>query len=115
MPKRPFYRKLLGAMVGLFLIAATGGEAGAGDPVEGKAKAAMCRTCHGVDGLATIPTAPHLAGESHVYLSSQLKAFRSGKREHEIMTVIAKQLSDQDIEDLAAWYSSIEISVTLPE
>ena len=115
MPKRPIFAKFFGAIIGLLFVAAVGEEARAGDPVEGRAKAAMCRTCHGVDGLATIPTAPHLAGESHVYLSSQLKAFRSGKREHEIMSVIAKQLSDKDIEDLAAWYSSIEISVTLPE
>jgi cytochrome c553 len=62
-----------------------------------------------------MPIAPHIAGESQVYLETQLKAFRSGKRENEIMSVVAAGLSDEDISDLAAWYASIEISVTLPE
>ena len=59
--------------------------------------------------------APHIAGESRIYLETQLKAFRSGKRQHEIMSVVAGQLSDEDIADLAAWYSSIEFTVTMPE
>lgn len=92
-----------------------GAAAGAGDPALGKKKAQMCRTCHGLDGLARIPEAPHIAGEHSLYLVTQLKAFRSGKRQHEIMSLIARQLSDADIENLAAWYSSIEISVTLPD
>ncbi len=46
---------------------------------------------------------------------TQLKAFRSGKRTHEIMSVIAKDLSDEDMADLAAWYAAIKIEATLPE
>jgi len=87
----------------------------AGDPAAGKKKAGMCRTCHGLDGVARIPTAPHIAGESEIYLATQLKAFRSGKREHEIMSVIAKDLSDEEISNLSAWYSSIKFQVTMPE
>lgn len=88
----------------------------AADPVKGRELAAsQCRTCHGLDGIAKIPIAPHLAGESRVYLETQLKAFRSGKREHEMMSVIAKDLTDEEISHLAAWYESIEISATLPE
>ncbi|QKV17721.1 c-type cytochrome [Oricola thermophila] len=87
----------------------------AADAAAGRIKAAACRTCHGIDGIAKIPIAPHIAGESEIYLQTQLKAFRSGKREHEIMSVIAKDLSDEDIADLAAWYASIRISVELPE
>ena len=87
----------------------------AADPAAGRAKAALCRACHGIDGIAKIPIAPHIAGESTIYLQTQLKAFRSGKREHEIMSVIAKQLSDDDIANLAAWYSSIEFTVEIPE
>ena len=79
------------------------GAAEAGDAAIGKRKAKMCQTCHGIDGLARIPTAPHIAGESQVYLVTQLKAFRSGTRTHEIMSLIAKDLSDEDIENLAAW------------
>lgn len=87
----------------------------AGDPAAGRAKAAACKTCHGLDGVARIPIAPHIAGESEVYLETQLKAFRSGKRTHEIMSVIAKDLSDADISDLAAWYASIAFTVQMPE
>lgn len=87
----------------------------AADAAAGRQKARQCQTCHGIDGIARIPIAPHIAGESEIYLATQLKAFRSGKREHEIMSVVAKDLSDEDIADLAAWYASIEFSVTLPE
>lgn len=87
----------------------------AGDAAAGKDKTKACRTCHGVDGVAKIPIAPHIFGESEVYLATQLKAFRSGKREHEIMTVIAEDLSDEDIADLSAWYSSIKFTVEAPE
>lgn len=86
-----------------------------GDRDAGRAKAGQCRTCHGIDGIATIPIAPHIAGENFVYLQTQLRAFRSGKREHEIMSVVAQTLSDQDIDDLSAWYSAIEITATMPE
>ncbi len=87
----------------------------AADPAAGRTKAKACRTCHGIDGIAKIPIAPHIAGENRIYLETQLKAFRTGKREHEIMSVIAKDLSDADISDLSAWYASIKISVEVPE
>jgi cytochrome c553 len=75
---------------------------------------AKCQGCHGIDGIAKIPIAPHLAGESQIYIETQLKAFRSGKREHEMMSVIAKDLADDDITNVAQWYSSIKIQVTMP-
>ena len=87
----------------------------AGDAAAGREKAAACRTCHGIDGIARLPNAPHIAGESELYLIAQLRAFRSGERKSEIMAVIAQPLSDEDIADLAAWYASIEFSVTLPD
>ena len=93
---------------------ATTGHASA-DAAAGREKAKACQTCHGIDGIAKIPIAPHIAGESEIYLQTQLKAFRSGKREHEIMSVIAEQLSDEDIVDLSDWYASIKISVEVPE
>jgi cytochrome c553 len=66
----------------------------------------MCRTCHGLDGYAQIPIAPHIGGEPAEYLAAQLSAFRSGVREHEMMSVVASGLSDQQIEDVAAWYAA---------
>lgn len=96
-------------------VASPSPPAEAADAAAGREKARQCRTCHGLDGIARIPIAPHIAGESRIYLETQLKAFRSGKRQHEIMSVIAKDLSDTDIADLAAWYASIEITATMPE
>lgn len=85
------------------------------DPTNGRKLARQCQTCHGLDGIAKIPIAPHLAGESQIYIERQLKAFRSGERQHEMMTVVAKDLTDQQISDLAAWYASIKIQATMPE
>jgi cytochrome c553 len=97
---------LLGAMT------LSAGVAHAGDPAAGKAKAGMCATCHGPLGLSQLPNAPHLAGQPAIYLVEQLKNYRSGRRQNEVMGVIAKPLTDQEIDDLASWYSSIPISVT---
>lgn len=85
------------------------------DPAEGRKLAAQCQTCHGLDGIARMPIAPNLAGESQIYLEKQLKAFRSGKRENEMMSVVAKSLTDQQISDLAAWYESIEVTAIMPK
>jgi cytochrome c553 len=76
----------------------------------GKDKAGMCATCHGPTGLSQLPNAPHLAGQPAIYFIEQMKNFRSGKRPNEVMAVIAKPLTDQEIEDLAVWYASIEIT-----
>lgn len=89
-------------------------EALTGDAAAGKKLAGQCRTCHGIDGFAKIPIAPHIGGENPAYIMHQLTAFREGTREHEMMTVVAKGLSDQKIADLAAWYSSHTASSTLP-
>jgi cytochrome c553 len=80
---------------------------------KGKAKAeAQCNVCHGSNGISQIPNAPHLAGQPEIYLVEQLKNYRSGKRTNEVMAVLAKPLSDDDIANLAAWYASIEIKAT---
>lgn len=87
----------------------------AADIAAGKKKAGECTPCHGPNGLAVAPDAPNLAGDSVYYLTAQLKAFRSGARKHEQMSIIAKGLSDEDITDLAAWFSAIEVKATLPK
>jgi cytochrome c553 len=78
------------------------------------AAAQMCSTCHGANGLSTLPNAPNLAGQPAIYVAEQMKAYRSGKRTHEVMNVVAKPLSDADIDTLAAWYASIRIEVKAP-
>ena len=105
-------RALTLALGGVLLTGATLAE---GNRAEGRKVAGMCRTCHGLDGYAKIPIAPHIGGEPAAYLSAQLKAFRDGRREHEMMTVVARGLSDAQIEDVAAWYAGHEISVSHPE
>ena len=81
----------------------------AADVAAGRAKAQMCTPCHGANGLAVAPNTPHLAGQPEPYLVEQLNAYRSGKRAHEVMAVVAKPLTDADIADLAAWFASLEI------
>jgi cytochrome c553 len=87
----------------------------AGDAAAGKQKAQQCAVCHGIDGVAAVPDAPNIGGESSIYLTRQLEAFRSGERRHEQMSIIAEGLSDQDIADLAAWYASIAFEVRMPD
>jgi cytochrome c553 len=96
----------------IFVAALWSASAVAADADAGKAIAAKsCNICHGVKGLSTMPIAPNLAGQISMYTEEQLKHYRSGKRANEVMAVIAKPLTDKDIEDLAAWYASIKIEV----
>ncbi len=103
----------LGVLV--LMLTFLGGEVQAADRSAGKAKARVCVACHGVDGLSKLPDAPNLAGNSELYLRTQLAAYRAGDRQHPQMSIIAKGLSDEDIADLAAWYSAIKVTVELPE
>ena len=96
------------ALAAAFALAAAPSPASA-DAAAGRTKAQMCTICHGVNGLAVAPNTPHLAGQPEPYLVEQLKAYRSGKRAHEVMGVVAKPLTDVDIADLAAWFASLEI------
>jgi cytochrome c553 len=89
-------------------------QAGAADAQAGRSKAAACAVCHGQAGVSAAPNAPNLAGQPAIYVEEQLKNYRSGKRRHEVMSIIAKPLSDADIVDLAAWYASIRIEATPP-
>ena len=83
----------------------------AGEVAAGRHKAAACSVCHGPLGVATLPDAPNLAGQSAIYLVAQLKAYRGGTRQHEVMSLMAKALSDADIDNLASWYSSLQVEV----
>ena len=93
------------------LLMAGGSPSHAGDVKAGAAKAMMCQTCHGLDGLSKTPDSPNIAGQIEPYLVAQLQAFKSGARKNDAMSVVTPSLSDQDIEDLAAYFSAIEISV----
>lgn len=90
------------------------GTVSAQDIEAGKKVAGMCRTCHGIDGMAKIPIAPNIGGEPQEYLERQLMAFKTGAREHEMMSVVAAGLSAQQISDVAAWYADHTATAQLP-
>ncbi len=103
------------AVVLIPVMGSIGNQAFAGDLMAGKAKAeAACQVCHGLDGRAVVPMAANLSGQQKQYIIAQLEAYRSGRRRHEQMSIIAKMLDDDDIENLAEWYSSIKITIEMP-
>jgi cytochrome c553 len=104
-------RLVLSSLASFSLLAAGGSVCSAGDVKAGRAKAQMCQACHGLDGLSKVPDAPNIAGQTEPYIVAQLKAFKSGARKNDAMSVVAPALSDADIEDLAAYFSAIEINV----
>ena len=82
----------------------------AGDPEAGQTKSATCMGCHGLAGNSTIATFPKLAGQGEVYLLKQLQNFKSGERNNAMMAGVASLLSEQDMMDIAAYYSIQTIS-----
>jgi len=78
----------------------------AGTVEAGQAKSATCMACHGMDGNSANPEWPSLAGQHSSYILKQLKHFKSGERQNALMAPMAMILSDQDMEDLAAYFAS---------
>jgi len=109
------WRFVTRAAVAVALLFAASAATLAGDLERGRARAEMlCQTCHGLDGQATLPGAPNLSGQNRDYLVIQLEAYRDGSRTHPQMSIVAGSLSDEDIEDVAEWYSSIRVTLELP-
>ena len=79
----------------------------AGDAAAGKTKSVTCAACHGQNGISTNDIWPNLAGQKEGYLVAQLTAFRGGQRTNAMMAPMVAALSDADIADLAAYYSSL--------
>jgi len=84
----------------------TGSVHAAGTVEAGQAKSATCMACHGMDGNSANPEWPALAGQHSSYIVKQLKHFKTGERQNALMSPMAMILADQDMEDLAAYYSS---------
>ena len=111
-PRWPsFIRRSIEAFAWLAMIGLHGNAAADAAALSKQKAMQLCANCHGAQGLATMPRTPHLAGQDQEYLAEQLKHYRSGRRHHEVMSVIAKMLSDQDIELTASWFASIRIRV----
>jgi cytochrome c553 len=78
-----------------------------GDAANGKQKAATCFACHGTDGNAVDPQYPRLAGQYNIYLQQVMHEYKDGQRNNPIMKGMVATLSDQDIEDIAAYFSTL--------
>lgn len=84
----------------------------AGDPQAGRAKAAACAACHGPHGKSLNSEWPNLAGQVSGYIVKQLADFKAGRRQNALMASQVANLSEQDMADLAAYYSSLPLEVT---
>lgn len=102
---------MLRTVVAAIVIVACSASAYAqGDAERGKGKTIVCVTCHGSDGKATLSMYPNLAGQNYEYLVNALKAYKAGQRKGNTAALMAAPvatLSEQDIQDLAAFYSTI--------
>lgn len=80
----------------------------AGDAAAGKTKAAMCAACHGPMGISIAPQYPNLAGQKELYLTNAIKAYKTGVRKDPTMTAMVASLTEDDITNLAAHFSSLK-------
>jgi cytochrome c553 len=107
-------KKLTATLIGVAALL-TGFQALANEAEAGHAKADVaCALCHGTNGMASLPNAPNLAGQQAIYLKEQLTAYRNGRRQNDVMSVIAKNLTDAEINQLSAWFSSLKVTVEMP-
>ncbi len=97
-----------------YLLVGVGGVHAAGDVAAGKAKSATCAACHGADGNSVNPEWPNLAGQVPEYLVKQLQDYKSGARQNAVMAGMAAPLSQQDMDNLAAYYASQTLKVNPP-
>ncbi len=107
--------KLLIAL--LVSVGITGVAQAAGDAAAGQAKTAVCAACHGADGNSAVANFPKLAGQNERYLLKQMQDIKAGTRPVVEMTGMLTNLSDQDMEDIAAYFSSkgIQVGSASPE
>ena len=106
-----FGTTVIRAAAWITVLAFGAGAANAGDVKAGRSKALACQACHGLDGVSQVPDAPNIAGQTEAYLATQLRAFKSGDRKSEPMKLVASTLTDQDIDNLAAYFAAIEVKV----
>ena len=97
------YKTLIAVVASMAL---TGVSVAAGNATDGKAKSVSCAACHGADGNSANPTWPKLAGQGAPYIVKQLADFKAKKRNDPLMSSQATALSSQDMDDLAAYFSS---------
>ena len=82
-----------------------------GNAAAGQTKAALCATCHGAEGNSELAINPKLAGQNAAYITKQLKDYKAGVRSNPTMSAMVLNLSEEDMEDIAAWYSSQQVTL----
>lgn len=103
-------KKLLLIAAAGVLVGSTGVVWAKGDAAAGQQKSMTCAACHGADGNSASPDFPKLAGQNEAYLYKQLTEFKGGVRVNPTMQGMAAPLSDQDMQDLAAYFSSQKVA-----
>jgi len=96
-------------LAAVFVLLNPGSVQAAGDKEAGRVTAYTCLGCHGIPGYSNIyPTykVPKIGGQNYEYLVAALKAYRNGERDHPTMELHAISLSDQDIENVSAYFAS---------
>ncbi|MGJ0395656.1 MAG: c-type cytochrome [Methylocystis sp.] len=96
--------RLTTCLLPILLLVPSATGAGAGDLSD---VIVQCAACHGADGIAKSADVPHLAGQHELYLFNQIKAFRSGKRPHEEMRYMSRQLSESEMREIARHYAAM--------
>ena len=100
-------RALTLSLLATALLLASATASASGDVAAGKQKAQACAACHGADGNSTDPQYPRLAGQYADYIAQALHEYKDGQRKNAIMVGMAAPLSDTDIDNLAAYFSSL--------
>ena len=105
--------------LGLAALATSSFAQAAGDSTVGRTVMVKCQSCHGKDGLGrAMPVggeAPNIAGQKYNYLVHSLMAYKAGERKSPMMSLVVKNLSDEDIANVAAYYAAIKITVEAPQ
>ncbi len=99
--------KILSSAAGIILFSLLSITVHAGDAEAGKAKSVTCAACHGGEGISPTAAWPNLAGQKEQYLLAQLKAFKDGTRQNAQMAPMVANLSEDDMANIAAYYSSL--------
>ncbi len=102
-------RRILPSLVAAMLLASATVSTAAGDPEQGRIKGVPCMGCHGIPSYTNVyPTyhVPKLGGQHADYIVAALKAYKAGDRSHKTMQAQAASLSEQDMADLAAFFSN---------
>ena len=92
----------------LFSLAAFSIPTSAADLAAGKSKAIVCTSCHGANGISISPDIPNLAGQKALYLAKAIRDYKSGERKNGMMSAVVGTISDADIENISAYFSSLK-------